>query len=79
MKEFYELIEPLGGNQDAVTQYMQIVGKIPTDTHESGIRECETGTFPTFGKSLVLVAACRRQEGTGGGLFWISSMKQVER
>lgn len=36
-------------------------------------------TLPTLGESLVLVAAWSRQEGTGGGFFWISSLKQVER
>lgn len=36
-------------------------------------------TLPTVGESLVLVAAWSRQEGTGGGFFWISSLKQVER
>lgn len=28
---------------------------------------------------MVLVAACRRQEGTGGGVFWTISLKQVEK
>lgn len=36
-------------------------------------------TLPILGESLVLVAAWSRQEGTGGGFFWIISLKQVER
>ncbi len=36
-------------------------------------------TLPTLGESLVLVAAWSRQEGTGGGFFWIISLKQVEK
>ena len=34
-------------------------------------------TLPTLGESLVLAAAWRIAEGTGGGLFWITPMKQV--
>lgn len=39
----------------------------------------QCSTLPTLGESLVLVAAWSRQEGTGGGFFWISSLKQVEK
>lgn len=43
--------------------------------------ECEAqrSTLATLGESLVLVAAWSRQEGTAGGFFWISSLKQVDK